>query len=130
MKSAAKIIHGKRKSAIARIQIKPGKGSILVNGLDYKAYFKRKAVAADVVKPLELTSTLEKYDILVNVQGGGLSGQAGAVRHAIANAINVTQPESRGILKVNGYLTRDSRVVQRKMYGHKKARKSFQFSKR
>ncbi len=124
------IITGKRKTAIARIQMRAGKGEITVNGLDYKSYFKRKAVAADVVKPLELTERLDKVEISVNVIGGGLTGQAGAVRHAISRALNAQFPETRAILKTNGYLTRDSRIVQRKMYGHKKARKSFQFSKR
>ena len=125
-----KIITGRRKTSVARIIVKTGSGRLCVNGLDYKDYFKRKAVAADVVKPLEVTASLNKFDISVNVRGGGLSGQAGAVRWAIAKAIREENPKVKTLLRKNGYLTRDDRKVERKMYGHKKSRKSFQFSKR
>ncbi len=127
MTNKNKIIVGRRKTSVARIIVKPGAGNITVNGLAYKDYFKRKAVAADVVKPLEVTNSLTTFDIFVNVRGGGLSGQAGAVRWAIARSI---REKNKSILRRNGYLTRDDREVERKKYGRKKARKSFQFSKR
>ena len=125
-----KIITGKRKTAVARAIVKPGKGVLLVNGKDPQAYFKRPLVAAAIMKPFVVTDTVGKFDILVNVRGGGLTGQAGAVRHAIARAMNDLQPELRPALKRHGLLTRDSRKGDRKKYGHKKARRSFQFSKR
>ena len=127
MANKNKIITGRRKTSVARLILKPGTGNIKVNGLEYKEYFKRKSVAADVVKPLEVTNSITAFDISVNVKGGGLSGQAGAVRWAIAQAI---RNKGKAILRKNGYLTRDDRKVERKMYGHKKSRKSFQFSKR
>ncbi|MBN8218255.1 MAG: 30S ribosomal protein S9 [Spirochaetes bacterium] len=125
-----KIVTGKRKTAVARAIVKPGKGALLVNGMEAQAYFKRPLVAQAVMKPFVVSNTIGKFDVEVNVRGGGLTGQAGAVRHAIAKAINELQPELRSSLKVNGLLTRDSRKVERKKYGHKKARRSFQFSKR
>jgi small subunit ribosomal protein S9 len=125
-----KIVTGKRKTAVARAIVKPGKGALLVNGMEAQAYFKRPLVAQAVMKPFVVSNTVGKFDVEVNVRGGGLTGQAGAVRHAIAKAINELQPELRSSLKVNGLLTRDSRKVERKKYGHKKARRSFQFSKR
>lgn len=124
------ISHGSRKTAIARVRIQPGTGKITVNNLDYLFYFKRKAIAALVRQPLESANYNEKLDVLVNVCGGGLTGQAGAVRHAIARALDEAYPETRAILKPKGFLTRDARKVERKMYGHKKSRRSFQFSKR
>ena len=127
---AVPIHTGKRKTAIARVILKVGKGVITVNRRPLENYFPRKSLVFDLRKPLEVTQLLEKYDVFVTVTGGGVSGQAGAVRHAISNAIVAVHPETRGELRVHGYLTRDSRIVQRKMYGHKKARKSFQFSKR
>ena len=127
MANKNKIIVGRRKTSVARIIVKPGSGNIKVNGLDYRDYFKRKSVVADVIKPLEVTDSLTAFDITVNVKGGGLSGQAGAVRWAIARSI---RDKNRSILRKNGYLTRDDREVERKIYGRKKARKSFQFSKR
>jgi len=130
MKQKQKIITGRRKTAIARIRVKPGTGKILCNGVDYKDYFKRKTLAAVVLKPLEATGKTSQYDILANLSGGGLSGQAGALRYSIARAIDDLTPSLRKTLKSQGLLTRDSRKVQRKLYGHKKARKSFQFSKR
>lgn len=127
MANKPKIITGRRKTSVARLILKPGTGNINVNGLEYKKYFKRRSVAADVVKPLEITGSLTAFDISVNVRGGGLSGQAGSVRWAIAKAI---RNKGKTILRKNGYLTRDDRKVERKRYGRKKARKSFQFSKR
>ena len=107
-----------------------GAGKIVVNGRDYKQYFGRKAVAAIMIQSLDIADMLDKVDVKINVSGGGLSGQAGAIRHAIANALRVQDPSLSPVLRSKGYLTRDDRKVQRKMYGHKKARKSFQFSKR
>lgn len=130
MKSTVKILTGKRKTAVARAKLTPGKGQVMVNGLDAKTYFKRPLVAAAIMKPFLVSESADKFDVEVRVHGGGLTGQAGAVRHAIAKALNVTVPEYRPSLKKNGLLTRDSRKVERKKYGHKKARRSFQFSKR
>lgn len=124
------IFTGKRKSAVARIRIKAGSGKFHVNGMEHKEYFKRKSVALTASLPLTATNYTDKIDIEAKVSGGGLSGQAGAVQMAIAKALNVEYPNLRAVLKPHGYLTRDDRRVQRKMYGHKKARKSFQFSKR
>ena len=128
--ASTNFVNGKRKTSVARVRLSAGEGVITVNGKDYKEYFKRKAVAANVVKPLEVTETLGKYNIIVNVNGGGLSGQAGAVRFAIARALRAEDERFRLPLRRAGYLTRDARIVERKMYGHKKARRSFQFSKR
>ena len=121
---------GKRKDAVARVWIKPGSGKIEVNGRPYETYFARPVLRMIVQQPLGLVSRVGQYDMLVNVAGGGLSGQAGAVRHGLSKALTYYEPELRGILKKEGFLTRDARVVERKKYGKKKARRSFQFSKR
>ena len=121
---------GKRKNAIARVWIKPGKGKTLVNGKALDVYFARPVLRMILNQPLVIANRASQYDINVTVAGGGLSGQAGAVRHGIAKALTYYEPELRSPLKKEGFLTRDSRVVERKKYGHKKARRSFQFSKR
>lgn len=121
---------GKRKDAVARVWIKPGKGEIKINGRDVEVYFARPVLRMLLAQPLGITNRVGQYDIMVNVDGGGLSGQAGAVRHGLAKALTYYEPELRSPLKKAGFLTRDSRVVERKKYGHKKARRSFQFSKR
>ena len=121
---------GKRKDAVARVWIKPGSGKIEVNGKAYEAYFARPVLRMIVQQPLGITQRVGQYDLLVNVCGGGLSGQAGAVRHGLSKALTFFEPELRPVLKKEGFLTRDSRVVERKKYGKKKARRSFQFSKR
>ena len=121
---------GKRKNAVARVWIKPGKGQITVNAKDYKAYFARPVLQMLLQQPLSTSNRTDQYDINVTVMGGGLSGQAGAVRHGISKALTHYEPELRGVLKKGGFLTRDSRIVERKKYGKMKARRSFQFSKR
>ncbi|MTI17338.1 30S ribosomal protein S9 [Rhodobacteraceae bacterium RKSG542] len=121
---------GKRKDAIARVWIKPGTGKIIVNGKEFNAYFARPVLQLILRQPIMLTDRDGQYDINVTVTGGGLSGQAGAVRHGISKALTYYEPELRPILKKEGFLTRDSRVVERKKYGRAKARRSFQFSKR
>ena len=121
---------GKRKDAIARVWIKPGKGEIKINGRDVEVYFARPVLRMILSQPLGVANRVGQYDIMVNVDGGGLSGQAGAVRHGLSKALTYYEPELRPALKKAGFLTRDSRVVERKKYGHKKARRSFQFSKR
>lgn len=121
---------GRRKTSTARVRLVPGDGNIVVNGKDIKEYFPRKSLLQDIQAPLELTNTLNNMDVLVNVEGGGLSGQAGATRHGIARALLEVDEDYRKPLKEEGYLTRDSRMKERKKYGHKKARKSPQFSKR
>ncbi len=121
---------GKRKNAIARVWIKPGKGKITVNGRAIDVYFARPVLRMILNQPLAVAGRLTQYDVMVHVAGGGLSGQAGAVRHGISKALTYYEPELRAPLKKEGFLTRDSRVVERKKYGHKKARRSFQFSKR
>jgi small subunit ribosomal protein S9 len=121
---------GKRKDAVARVWIKPGKGLIQVNAKDYKAYFARPVLQMLLQQPLNAANRATQYDINVTVMGGGLSGQAGAVRHGISKALTYFEPELRGVLKKGGFLTRDSRTVERKKYGRVKARRSFQFSKR
>ena len=121
---------GKRKDAVARVWIKPGSGRIQVNGKSYEAYFARPVLRMIVQQPLGITQRVGQYDLLVNVAGGGLSGQAGAVRHGLSKALTYFEPELRPLLKKEGFLTRDARVVERKKYGKKKARRSFQFSKR
>jgi small subunit ribosomal protein S9 len=121
---------GKRKDAVARVWIKPGKGRITVNTKDYSAYFARPVLQMLLQQPLKAANRTTQYDILVTVAGGGLSGQAGAVRHGISKALTYFEPELRGVLKKGGFLTRDSRTVERKKYGRVKARRSFQFSKR
>ena len=121
---------GKRKDAVARVWIKPGGGKILVNERDVVTYFARPVLRMILQQPLLVANRLNQYDITVTVAGGGLSGQAGAVRHGLAKALTYFEPDLRGVLKKVGFLTRDSRVVERKKYGRKKARRSFQFSKR
>ncbi len=121
---------GKRKNAIARVWLKPGKGKITVNNKDFSAYFARPVLQMLLRQPLQLANRAEQFDINATVAGGGLSGQAGAVRHGISKAITYYEPELRSVLKKGGFLTRDSRIVERKKYGKMKARRSFQFSKR
>jgi small subunit ribosomal protein S9 len=121
---------GKRKDAVARVWIKPGKGTITINDRTFENYFARPVLRMIIDQPLELTARKDQYDIMITVAGGGLSGQAGAVRHGISKALTNFEPDLRPALKKAGFLTRDSRVVERKKYGKKKARASFQFSKR
>lgn len=121
---------GKRKDAIARVWVKPGTGKIIVNGKEFNAYFARPVLQMIVQQPIVAAARDGQYDINATVKGGGLSGQAGAVRHGISKALTYYEPTLRGILKSGGFLTRDSRVVERKKYGRAKARRSFQFSKR
>ncbi len=121
---------GKRKDAVARVWIKPGSGKISVNGRAFDVYFARPVLRMIVQQPLGIVSRTNQYDLTVTVAGGGLSGQAGAVRHGLSKALTYFEPELRPALKRAGFITRDSRVVERKKYGHKKARRSFQFSKR
>ena len=129
---AKKSVHtvGKRKTAIARVWVRPGKGQILVNNREFDEYFLRATSKMIIMQPLELTQSVGKYDILVNVLGGGLSGQAGAIRHAVSRALQVIDPDHRAILKTNGLLTRDARKKERKLYGLASSRARFQFSKR
>ncbi|MFL5191439.1 MAG: 30S ribosomal protein S9, partial [Microvirga sp.] len=110
--------------------IKPGSGKIVINGRTVEVYFARPVLRMILAQPLQIAQREGQYDITVNVDGGGLSGQAGAVRHGLAKALTYYEPELRGPLKKEGFLTRDPRVVERKKYGRKKARRSFQFSKR
>lgn len=121
---------GKRKTSVARVYLRPGKGTITVNKREFENYFPNPVHRMTIQSPLVLTGTVDKFDILVNVQGGGISGQAGAVRHGISRALLEYNQELRGKLKGMGMLTRDAREVERKKYGHPKARKRFQFSKR
>jgi len=121
---------GKRKNAIARVWVKPGSGKITVNGKEFAAYFARPVLQMILQQPVVAANRVGQYDIVATVVGGGLSGQAGAVRHGISKALTYFEPELRGVLKKGGFLTRDSRVVERKKYGRAKARRSFQFSKR
>ena len=121
---------GKRKDAVARVWIKPGNGTVVVNGRPVETYFARPVLRMILRQPLEIVGRVDQYDINVTVKGGGLSGQAGAVRHGLSKALTYYEPELRSPLKREGFLTRDSRVVERKKYGRKKARRSFQFSKR
>jgi len=121
---------GKRKNAIARVWIKPGTGKITINGRAFEVYFARPVLRMIVQQPLEVVARLGQYDLNVTCAGGGLSGQAGAVRHGLSKALTAYEPDLRGPLKKQGFLTRDARVVERKKYGKKKARRSFQFSKR
>src|SRR5665213_3686449 len=121
---------GKRKNAIARVWLKPGNGKITVNGKEFNAFFARPVLQMILQQPIVAAARKDQYDVVAHVAGGGLSGQAGALRHGISKALNYYEPELRAILKKGGFLTRDSRVVERKKYGHAKARRSFQFSKR
>ncbi|GJE25836.1 30S ribosomal protein S9 [Methylobacterium organophilum] len=121
---------GKRKDAVARVWIKPGNGTVVINNRPIETYFARPVLRMILRQPLEIAGRVDQYDITVTVAGGGLSGQAGAVRHGLSKALTYYEPELRGPLKREGFLTRDSRTVERKKYGRKKARRSFQFSKR
>ncbi len=121
---------GKRKNAVARVWIKRGNGKITVNGRDQEQYFARPVLRMLLQQPLETAERVNEFDIIATVKGGGLSGQAGAVRHGISKALTYFEPGLRPVLKANGFITRDSRVVERKKYGRAKARRSFQFSKR
>ncbi len=121
---------GRRKNAIARVWIKPGKGEISVNGKKVGQYFARPVLRMLITQPFLVADRYNQFDVYCTVAGGGLSGQAGAMRHGISRALTYYEPNLRGILKVAGFLTRDSRVVERKKYGRAKARRSFQFSKR
>jgi small subunit ribosomal protein S9 len=121
---------GKRKDAIARVWIKPGKGVITVNGKDSAVYFARPVLRMIINQPFGVVNRAGQFDVICTVVGGGLSGQAGAVRHGISKALTYYEPDLRGALKKEGFLTRDSRTVERKKYGRAKARRSFQFSKR
>ncbi len=121
---------GKRKNAIARVWIKPGAGKIMINTREIEVFFARPVLRMLIQQPLVATNRNGQYDVVCTVSGGGLSGQAGAVRHGISKALTYFEPDLRGALKRGGFLTRDSRVVERKKYGKAKARRSFQFSKR
>jgi small subunit ribosomal protein S9 len=121
---------GKRKNAVARVWIKPGSGKIVVNGRESPVYFARPVLRMLMNQPFVASEREGQYDVIATVVGGGLSGQAGAVRHGISKALTYYEPPLRGVLKSGGFLTRDSRVVERKKYGKAKARRSFQFSKR
>jgi len=121
---------GKRKNAVARVWIKPGNGKITVNGRVLEVYFARPVLRMLINQPFQVASRVDQFDVVATVAGGGLSGQAGAVRHGISKALTYFEPALRSPLKAGGFLTRDSRVVERKKYGKAKARRSFQFSKR
>ena len=121
---------GKRKNAVARVWIKSGSGNLSINGKAIKDYFSRPVLNMLVHQPLELTNKKMNVDTIITVSGGGLSGQAGAIRHGISKALSLLDPNLRSILKSEGLLTRDSRIVERKKYGRRKARRRYQFSKR
>jgi small subunit ribosomal protein S9 len=121
---------GKRKNSIARVWIKPGSGKIIVNGRDQEVYFARPVLRLIIAQAFQVADRVDSYDVMATVKGGGLSGQAGALRHGITKALTYYEPALRRPLKSAGFITRDSRVVERKKYGKAKARKSFQFSKR
>ena len=121
---------GKRKDAVARVWIKPGSGKVVVNGKDQDQYFARPVLQLILRQPFQVAGVEGEFDVHATVKGGGLTGQAGAVKHGISKALQLYEPSLRGALKAAGFLTRDSRVVERKKYGKPKARKSFQFSKR
>jgi small subunit ribosomal protein S9 len=121
---------GKRKNAVARVWVKPGSGKVVVNGKEMALYFARPVLQMVIGQPFKVANVADQFDVMCTVAGGGLSGQAGAVKHGISKALTVYEPELRPALKAAGFLTRDSRVVERKKYGKRKARRSFQFSKR
>lgn len=121
---------GKRKDAVARVWIKPGSGKVTINGREQETYFARPTLRLITNQPFQVSDRENQYDVIATVKGGGLSGQAGAVKHGISKALTLQEPTLRGALKAAGFLTRDSRVVERKKYGKAKARRSFQFSKR
>ncbi|MCX7864723.1 MAG: 30S ribosomal protein S9 [Novosphingobium sp.] len=121
---------GRRKDAVARVWLKPGSGKVTVNGRDQEVYFARPTLRLIINQPFQVANRVGQYDVVATVKGGGLSGQAGAVKHGISQALAKFEPELRAVVKAAGFLTRDSRVVERKKYGRAKARRSFQFSKR
>ncbi len=121
---------GRRKTSVARVYLSEGKGEFTINGRDYKEYFTTEVLQYKITQPFQLTQTLGQYDIKVNVYGGGITGQAEAIRMAVARALVSINEENKAALKPEGLLTRDPRMVERKKYGQKKARKRFQFSKR
>jgi len=121
---------GKRKDAVARVWVKPGSGKVVVNGKEMAVYFARPVLQMILKQPFQIANVEGQFDVFATVAGGGLSGQAGAVKHGISKALQLYEPSLRPALKAAGFLTRDSRVVERKKYGKAKARKSFQFSKR
>ena len=121
---------GKRKDAVARVWIKPGKGNITINDKSIDQYFARPVLKMVINQPFEITNRVNEFDVVCTVKGGGLTGQAGAIKHGISIALNEYEPELRAVLKKAGFLTRDDRVVERKKYGKAKARRSYQFSKR
>ena len=121
---------GKRKDAVARVWVKPGSGKVVVNGKDMDKYFARPVLQLILRQPFQVAGVEGEFDVFATVKGGGLTGQAGAVKHGISKALQLYEPSLRGALKAAGFLTRDSRVVERKKYGKRKARRSFQFSKR
>ena len=121
---------GKRKDAVARVWIKPGSGKVTVNGRDMNTYFARPVLQMVLRQPFTVAGVEGEFDVMATVKGGGLSGQAGAVKHGISKALQLYEPSYRPALKAAGFLTRDARVVERKKYGKRKARRSFQFSKR
>lgn len=121
---------GRRKTSVARVYLRKGKGQVIVNQKPIEEYFSIEFNKTWALDPLMVTDSASMYDILVNVQGGGISGQSGAIRHAIARSLAELSDQNKKVLKASGMLTRDPRMVERKKYGHKKARKSFQFSKR
>jgi small subunit ribosomal protein S9 len=130
---AEKVVYratGKRKESIARVMLVPGTGKVTVNDKDFNAYFGREAMTTSIIEPLKLTGNESAYDVIADLRGGGISGQAGALRHGISKALLEINVEYRMILKKEGFLTRDSRIKERKKYGLKKARKRPQFSKR
>jgi len=121
---------GKRKDAVARVWIKPGSGKVTVNGKELNSYFARPVLQMILRQPFQVAGVVDQFDVMATVKGGGLSGQAGAVKHGISKALQLYDPALRAPLKAAGFLTRDSRVVERKKFGRRKARRSFQFSKR
>jgi len=130
MATTQKITTGRRKESVARVRLVPGTGTIIVNGRPLDEYFGRETSKMILVEPLKLVDQMGKVDVFVNANGGGLSGQAGAIRHGISRALVTMNPEWRPVLKKAGFLTRDARAVERKKYGQPGARKRFQFSKR
>jgi small subunit ribosomal protein S9 len=130
MATQANITVGRRKESVARVRLSPGTGNITINGRTMDEYFGRETSKMILVEPLKLVDQVGKLDIFVNAKGGGLSGQAGAIRHGISRALCDLNPEFRGVLKKAGFMTRDARAVERKKYGRPGARKRFQFSKR
>ena len=124
------IATGRRKASVARVYLRPGTGTVKVNGREFEEYFPRATSRMQILQPFDVTETLGDFDVVINVRGGGLTGQAGAVRHGITRALMENNPETRGALKRAGFVTRDARRVERKKYGQPGARKRFQFSKR